>query len=183
MKRIPIASSVEKDDVVRAAYFYNLEIHDFIVGDATRPTETIYNVPGEATFLHYVDDALLGFPYVAVSGENAAALARWIVGQIETVSLDALTEAFASPPSDPSALRRLLGHAFLLAPECFDAAFDEYFRVGFDHLDPGVRRQAIVGVGYVGWPELTAPLRTLAEQDPDADVRRDARAMLTALLG
>lgn len=181
IRRIPIAESVQRDDVVRAAYGLNLDMNNFIEGNESRPTEIIYNVRGENTFLHYIEDAFLGFPYIAVSGENADDLAERVAEQVAFVSSDEIARAFASPPTDPSALKRLLGHAFLLAPRQFDARFDAYFRTGFTHAAPDVRRQAVVGVGYVGWPQLAEPLRDLAENDPDPDVKRDAKAMLNAL--
>ena len=180
-KRVPIASSVTKDDVVRAAYFENMEMNNYIKGDDTRPTETIYNVPGEETFLHYIVDRFLGFPYIAFSGKNAEDLERRITAKVKTVTPDDLAHDFTSPPEDPQAMRRLIGTAYLLAPKRFDPKFEKYFRVGFEHEDPDVRRAAVAGVGYVGWPELAKPLRELAEKDPDADVRRDAKAMLGAL--
>jgi hypothetical protein len=181
VRRIPIAESVEKDDVVQAAYELNLDINNRIEGSETRPKETIYNVRGKPTFLHYIEDTFLGFPYIAVSGENANELAERVAKHIQLVSREDLVRGFAASPSDPVALKRLLGHAFLLAPTQFDPKFDAYFHAGFTNKSPEVRRLAVVGVGYVGWPELAKPLRDLAENDPDADVRRDARAMLNAL--
>ncbi len=181
IRRIPIAESVQRDDVVLAAYKLPLDMNNFIEGNDTRPTEIIYNVRAKPTYLHYIEDAFLGFPYIAVSGENADDLAKRVAEHVQFVSRADVARGFAALPTDATALSRLLGHAFLLAPPQFDPEFDAYFRVGFTHPSPDVRRKAVVGVGYVGWPELAKPLRELAENDPDADVRRDARAMLNAL--
>lgn len=181
VRRIPIAEDVQLDDVVRAAYRLNLDINNYIDGNETRPRETIYNVRGEQTYLHHIDDEFLGFSYIAVSGVKADDLAERIAEEIQTVSREDVACAFLSAPTDTKAFKRLLGHAYLVAPRQFDPEFNAYFRAGFTHESPVVRRQAVVGVGYVGWPELATPLRELAENDPDADVRRDARAMLNAL--
>ncbi|HYC93811.1 MAG TPA: HEAT repeat domain-containing protein [Thermoanaerobaculia bacterium] len=183
VKRVPIAPDVTEDDVAQVAYFENLDNHDYIEGDEKTPTETVYNVPGEETFLHYIEDEMLGISYIAFSGENAENLEKKVADKVKTVKPADVARALKSPPKDPEKLRRTLAHAFLLAPPKHDETFDKYFRIGFEHADPDVRRQAVVGVGYVGWPELAEPLRELAENDPDTDVKRDAKAMLKALKG
>lgn len=181
MKRIPIDESVTRDDVVRAAYSLNLDINNYIQATEERPMEIIYNVRGERTFLHYIDDLFLGYPYIAVSGENASELAEAVAEKVRIITAEDVHRAFATPPSDTDSMRRLLAATALTAPEKADARYLEYLQTGFTHPSPEVRRAAVVAVGYIGWRELAEPLQNLAENDPDADVRRDARAMHAAL--
>jgi hypothetical protein len=182
LRRIPIGPEVTRDNVALAAYLLNLDINNFVEPGESRPLEIIYNVRGEETYLHYLDDLYLGFPYIAVSGEHPDELAARVAKHIELISTDRLASQLAALPADEAEVQRLLGWAALLAPPRFDVQFEEYLHAGFTHPSPAVRRYAVVAVGYIGWAELASPLRTLAENDSDPDVRRDARAMWNALL-
>lgn len=179
--RMPIAQRVDQKRMASIAYDLDLDVNNYIEATADQPLEIVYNVSGLSVFLHYIEDRILRVPYLVARGDQAERLAAEVAKKIRIVTAADLERAFSGTIADDNELQRQLAFAALLAPPTHDAKFDGYFRKGFEHDSPDVRRYTIVAVGYIGWPELAEPLKRLAENDPDADVRRDAAAMLKAL--
>ncbi|HEX8615994.1 MAG TPA: HEAT repeat domain-containing protein [Thermoanaerobaculia bacterium] len=179
---MPIAQRVDQKRMASIAYDLDLDMNNYIEATAEQPLEIVYNVAGLSTFLHYIEDRILGVPYLVARGDEAERLAAEVAKKIRIVTAADLARTFAAETADDAELRRHLAHAALLAPPQHDATFDGYFRAAFSHPSAEVRRFMIVAVGYIGWPELAPPLQHLVENDPDSDVRRDAGAMLGALL-
>jgi len=180
-KRFPLPPDADPDDVVRAAYDLNLDVNDAIEPSDDRPREVIYNVPGEKTFLHHVDDHLLGVSYVQFRGKTADELAEEFTDQVAVVTKSDVDDMIDEAGDDEEQLKRALGSAYLLAPKTLNKAWMKYFNKAFKHESPEVRRYGILGVGYVGWPELAEPLQKIADEDEDTTVRAAAKRMLGAL--
>lgn len=181
IKRHALPPDTVKNDVTKVVYKLNLDINNRIAATEDRPAEVVYNVPGEKTYLHYVDDHLLGFPYVAFSGKGADGLSKEFAELFPVLTKKDVDDLLAKAGDDEVKLERALGSAFVIAPETYSAGYMKYFNKAFKHDSADMRRYGVLGVGYVGWPELQEPLQKLAESDPDEDVQNAAKQMLAAM--
>lgn len=60
----------------------------------------------------------------------------------------------------------------------FEVRFDDVYRLGLDDADPEVRVTAIINLWESEAPDLMAPLMTLMQSDPEAEVRAAAASAL-----
>jgi hypothetical protein len=177
LRRIVLREDVTGDDVGAAAYSANWRIKQILDADRHNPREVIYQVTPKRTFVHYIEDSLLGIDYLVIQGE-------------ELDEVEARTRA-ALPALSEQEVRMMMGTAVtadeqvralpcaaLVAPVSFDVEFYRWFEHALHSPEARVRKLTILATGYVGWREFCAPLAELASTDGDSQVREDARAML-----
>jgi hypothetical protein len=179
-RRNPLPPSAGSDDVTNVAAALGLHMNNFIGADGSTPREAIYNVPGTKTFLHHVDDHLLGLQYVTFTGDDVVGLEQRVRALLPLLTAEDVKRMF-DEAVDEERLERALGAAFILAGTNSTPEFRNYFDAAFEHESAEIRRYGILGVGYTGWGELAAPLRHLATNDPEGHVRQAAERMLRAL--
>ncbi|HEX9986261.1 MAG TPA: hypothetical protein VGF69_23580 [Thermoanaerobaculia bacterium] len=180
MRRLPLPPDLVRDDVTRAVYKLGLDIANYVAAAADQPLTVTYGDRDRQTWLHYVDDHVLGVAYVAIDGQAVDELTARFTAAVPVIDAAQLDERIESAGSE-DALRHALGAAFLLAPPITDRRFRGYFDRAFTHPSAAIRRYGVIGAGYAGWPELATSLQTLAENDSDEEVRAAANRMLGAM--
>ena len=142
------------------------------------PHELVFAAPGGETWINYVDDYIVGFPYLAVSGREPEAAIRQLRSALPVIPEEEIVaEATSADSADPARAVRRLG---VVAPPEFDARYFDAFARAFGHPDPEVRIAAVWASSYPGWSQLKPLLERLRREDPSRKVRREADNMYGA---
>jgi len=136
-----------------------------------------WETPGVDASLQWLDDSVLGTDVFVVEGADRERVAATIREAIPVYEARDMPEVFARAWTDTQLMNALYMMAAVV-PATADPALLPLFQRGFEHNDRHVRRRALVAAGVAGWPELRPAVERLAQDDPDADVRRHARTVL-----
>jgi hypothetical protein len=140
--------------------------------DGSHPYEEIWLTPDERTALHFMEDDMVGVLYALVDGERPEHYSAQLEEELETVSA-ARAAACLRGAADPQERVAAVSHLAVAAdPRVPDDDSLSAYRDALADDDPEVRSAAAIGAAYLVWPELLAPLDTLAAGDPDEKVRR-----------
>jgi hypothetical protein len=176
--RIVPAEEVTQGDIDYIAYRMNLAAVREIDASDDAPHEIVFRSRTDAaTLIHQVDDSMVDVRYLVVKSGDLAAVVAGIRELIPTVSLDDAETLFESGGA-ATEVQRAVAYFGLLAPPTDDERVRSLLERAFVHPERIVRRMAVLACGYAGWPELVTPLRELAQNDPDEDVRKDAEVMV-----
>ena len=145
--------------------------HDWLMWERTfenQETGTPYRLTwvtvDEQTGIHYIEDYIVGFPYVVIDGKDIDKVAEAICSYFEIYS-----------PLELFEIR--MGVA---APQKFDPEFFRVFQIAFNDPAPTVRSAALQAWTYCGWQEIIPIAEKMKTSDPDERVRLEAEDMLKA---
>lgn len=169
--------SVSRDDVTHLAWDRGWRYHDMFGANETQPFEKIWLTPDGLTSIHWIEDHVLGLPYLLLQGKSQDEAAREIASALPTVDRSDL-RAIVDEARTADDLVAALRHVAAAAPPEFDAEIFEWFERGFEHEDAAVRKIAAIASAYPAWPEFRARLLETASNDADPDVREAASIRL-----
>ena len=149
--------------------------------DGNRPHTVIWQGPWPDLKIYYVDDHLIGVPYLLIHGPGSERAREDVMETLPSHSIElALVDALDARTREEkqTALRRLavLGTAQPPDPNTL-AIFD----TAFNDPDPEVRKVAIGATTYPTWREFEPRLQIVADNDEDTSVRELANRTLEAL--
>ena len=154
-------------------------LEEYIEPGPGRPEEEIYDTGRPGTHGRFLADPMLGVRYLFLQGPDAGELAEELSGRPVFMPVDEALGALASA-GDRDDLPGIVDGLYFVAasapPDQDDRVVAALDRAAV-HLDPQVRRAAIVASGYLPWPAMRALLERL-RSDADEAVRRDAAIML-----
>jgi hypothetical protein len=149
--------------------------------DGNRPRSVIWEGPWPGLKVYYVDDHLIGVPYLLIHGPNSEQALEDVMETLPSHAIElAIMDALAARESEDkkTSIRRLavLGAAAEPDPHTlsiFDGAFTD--------PDPEVRKVAVGATTYPAWREFEPRLQIVADGDSDEGVRELAGRTLSAL--
>lgn len=144
---------------------------------------------------HDVSSGVRRLEVEGLDAEGAWACDSALASFVTVVSLEALVDAASYRPRSPMAIRDLVA----LAPSRPHPAVVRCLWDALDDPDPAVAQAALAGCLELGWPELDAPLMSMAASDtpvgqalrrgeevdlvPEAQVARMDQTLAWAVLG
>ena len=148
--------------------------------DGNRPHRVAWEGPWEDLRVYYIDDHLIGVPYLIVRGPDSERALEDVMETLPSHTLDpAIMNALAARESEDkkTAIRRIGVLSGAAEP---DPAVLALFDAAFIDPDPEVRRAAIGAATYPAWREFEPRLEILVEHDEDESVRDLAQRALAA---
>jgi hypothetical protein len=179
-EKILLHDGVTQSDVDSALYTADLNIVEVIEGNEERPAEFVWETVDGKHKLHHIHDFLLEAQYIVVVGPGPGPLAEEIRSSLKTVDKKDVLARAKRASSGEARLKAVHGAA-ALAPESFDPELAAVIENALASDDPEMRSAGILATGYAEWKEFQEPLKRLAAEDPDPDVREEAGAMLEGL--
>lgn len=144
------------------------------------PLELVFLTDRQGTSLHYIDEPIVGFPYLQANGPECQEVAARVRAEMPIFTDHELFTRWDEAESPEEAERAILMLG-VASPEKPVPEFLERILQGLSHPQPGVRLAAILAVGYRGWPAFEAPLHERQSDDPDEHVRTRSGNMLQAM--
>lgn len=184
--RVLLQDGVAVDEVYKFAYRRDYLLHQ--LGDRRKglPAEDIWRTIDQRAWLHLVDDTHVQLRYLTIRGGDIDAIAAAAADELPTVEP---STALARLQSASDESNDVVSAIYVLAVAASRLRTKQKQRseviaalrrlIVDENRD--VRRAVIVGVGYLGWPELRRLLTQLMLDDVDEAVRRDAKLMLDSL--
>lgn len=145
--------------------------------DAGVSFELIFEVKEQQSWLYYVEDLLVGLPYVTAWGPAQESLAQFVGEKLNAWTDEEMMQAWdeARTPDDVGRAVLLLGVA---APPRHSEPFFTRIEAALQYSDEGVRNAAVVAVAYRGWRAFHPILVELEASDPAESVRQRCRVAL-----
>jgi hypothetical protein len=147
------------------------------IGQADVMQEVAFRAPDGATLLRYVNEPALDIPVVVVDGPDAGALATRLRERVANIPALAACITFDEAATETvkiTLLRILCAHAFSAVIPAMTLVAE---RAAAD-ASPFVRLGAVQLFRYTQTDAIASVLRTRLVDDPDPDVRAEARQML-----
>ena len=146
--------------------------------DQQIPYRLTWVTPDEQTGIHYIEDYIVGFPYVVIDGKDIEKAAEAIKSHFEIYSpseiFQIIENTSTTVPEKIEAVLRL----GVAAPQEFDPEFFRVFQIAFNDPAPTVRSAALQAWTYVGWKEFVPILEKIKIEDPNETIRSEAELML-----
>jgi hypothetical protein len=182
-RRFVVKEHVPRDQISVAAWDNRWIWLEEYEADDDRPYEKVWTTLDHQSSIHYIEDFVIGVRYLYVSNAQNDVI-RQVISSIPVYTNDEvkqMAETAAGADGDAQGQIRAVYHLALTATRRSDAYVLDAIASALSNPTPEVRQAAILAVGYVGWPEFRVPLESLRRDDPDVDVRSDAKAMLEAM--
>jgi hypothetical protein len=172
--------TITRDDVSGLAHEHGWTFQELYAADEEGPFEKVWLAPDGATTIHWIEDPVIAVDYLVIGGHDEVRVAQQISDQVPTLTREDMRRLMHSAGSWDEMVRAV-GYVAATAPSQFDPEVFGWLERGLRHENPDVRRVAVAATAYPGWPELRAPLRAVAESDPEPDLRESATALLAHL--
>lgn len=144
------------------------------------PREAIFGAGDHDATIHFVDEPLVGFPYVQVVGVDRDKVASILRENVPFFTDEEIFQMWDQASSDEEHEAAAF-HLGVASPEHPAESFLTRMRKALQHPSAKVRLAAILAVGYRGWDEFEPLLAEMKTDDPDSDVRLRAECMLEAM--
>jgi hypothetical protein len=146
---------------------------------AATPYAYVWEVEDAGVQAEYVFDDLVGVAYLYFHGDDTVAVADQARGAIPTWSVDDVVTRLRSA-SDletrvDSVLRIGVARVAQTEPVC------AVLLSSADDPDAWMRRAFVTAAGYLEWPVLVERARKMRLDDPDPEVREEARIVVEAV--
>jgi hypothetical protein len=143
------------------------------------PFELTWRTSEPSVRVHLIRDFVTGLSYVVVDGPSRRDVVDLIRQTIPMVTLEDVLAEIEDPSRNESP--RDAYRLGIVAPlNVADVRVTGGFRRLFTSPDPDVRKAAVWASSYTKWRDLRREIEALAQDDPDQEVRLDARTMLAA---
>ena len=173
------ASVVARADVQALAARSGWQHEQTFGADAQNGFEIFWSVPGHTAEVHYVEDAIVGQAYLALTGAQADAMAASIRAALPCVGLAEVLQRLHRTNSEEGQI--VLARALaVLGP---DEYVNDVMHTLADLLQSTharVRVQALLAIASLGWPILRPLATAVADSDEDAEIRQRASDVLRA---
>jgi len=143
------------------------------------PFELTWITSDEETGIHYIEDYVVGFPYLVIDGKDLEETVYSIQSSFDVYSTEEILQ-WVETAANPEEQAKAVFHLGVVAPQEFDSRFFDVFQRVFLNPNPEVRMAAIKASAYMGWREFREILEHLKSTDPDEKVRAKADVMLQA---
>lgn len=142
------------------------------------PYRLTWVTPDEKTGIHYIEDYIVGFPYIVIDGKDIDKAAEAICSHFEIFSPSELFEIVENPDSTNPDKVEAVVRMGVAAPQEFDPEFFTVFQIAFNAPAPTVRSAALQAWTYCGWEEIIPLVKKMKTSDPDERVRLEAEELL-----
>jgi hypothetical protein len=140
--------------------------------------EIIRRTDDENTFVHYVEDSVMGVKYIFFEGKNASKEFKAAENEFDFYAWGDLIEQFKNSVDLPPKIHSIYNLSVLTSSE-YDKSQMEFFTdLVFKDPDEQVRLAGIAGISYVDWAQFQNLLKDLEKNDESQAVRNSARKML-----
>lgn len=168
-----------QDAIERVASEQYWILDEVVQRSAERPFEMVWITEDEEVSIHFVDDFVLGLPYVLVRGEHKDEVVALLHDELDTVDrAEVLDRGLAAKSDDDLVMAVYLVAAS--ASSSFDPELFEVVARAASADAPPARAAAAVALGYVEWPEGEEVLERLAA-DEAPEVAEVAAGVLAGL--
>lgn len=170
-------------DFVRFARAKEWILHDDRPSKGPRSAyEQIWVTPDRGTAIHYMDDPTPKERFVVIYGRDTGDVAF----QMGAANLDIHTrndvfDRALVAATNPE--RITVAWQLGVVAKIYDEGVLALLRSLYDGADDIVREAVINAIGYRGWPESREFLEEIANEDPSADLRQNARDIVDAWWG
>lgn len=141
--------------------------------------EEVWATPDQTRALNYVEDPVLGMPFVRIRGNNLYKLAGDVTRKLSVFSPEELIER-AYREKDHNEQVNNLYRLAITFPKYDQAVFEIFEGFATRAPNPLLRRAALDAMTYRGWPEFRPVLERVSREDGVEEVRRHANELLTA---
>lgn len=173
--RVVLGDDVVEDDFTSVAGANRWRIRRRIERNGDQPEEYVYTTRDGATDLHFIQDHKIGFTYILVKGPAASQIVPILTENLRHYDPADVREGARNEMSSEERRSSLYLLALMTMDRGFDGEVFEIYEKAMQHPDAIVRGAALLGSAYLGWPELAAPVRKLANVDElDESIRQDA---------
>jgi hypothetical protein len=185
MREVPRACPVvhperTREDFEAVAAQLGLVQHRVTPGDERRAYEQVWATPDQATAVHYLEDPLVGLPYLSLRGGDLQHYITAFVRHLEVLDGEDALE-MAEGALQPGTQVEAIAHLAVTFPEYDPRAFSLFWGYATRAPDPVVREAAVNNMAYHAWPEFIPLLERIVAEDPEENVRRRAREILPHL--
>lgn len=178
--RVVLGPSVSRDSFERFAAEHGWRLHRRIPRSVEAPYEVIWSIGADTTAAHYIEDDMLGIPYVLVMGEDEHGIARRLREGIDTVVGSYAARSSLEASSKEERIRAI-SYLAAAAPPRADSDLLRSFATLLTDRDSDIRRHAIFACAYPSWPELDPLLEHVWQTDQDPELRAAAGKALEAI--
>jgi hypothetical protein len=173
--RVVLEETVSREDVEVKAYAMGWQLWDQQAAEGNTRFHQVYRPADTAGFVSHVEDAMVGLRYLQADDPAITAL-RAIADELPARDAESVLTSLRDARSIDGA-RLALRQTAIMAPPQYEPIWYDAIRPWFDHPHKGVRLTAVLVAAYLGWPEFRPILEHLISNDPDVDVREDARVV------
>ena len=147
--------------------------------DRTIPYSVTWLYSDEQTKIQYVEDYIVGFPYLIVDGQEVESVSVLIKSHFDIYSQAEIVQKVQTAQTEKEQIDAIFRIA-LVAPQKLDSKFFKLFQIGFNHPSPEVRAKALKACAYTEWKEFIPCVDKIRNQDSDEMVRNKAEIILKA---
>lgn len=147
-----------------------------------RAYEQIWVTPDRGTAIHYMDDPTPKERFVVIYGRGTGDVAFQMgAAYLDIHTRDDVFNRALVATTDPE--RITVTWQLGVVAKVYDEGVFDLLKSLYDGADDIVREAVINAIGYRGWPESRSFLEEVANEDPSADLRQNARDIVDAWWG
>lgn len=143
------------------------------------PYSLTWLTSGKETKIIYVEDYIVGFPYLIIDGQEVESVCQLIKSHFDIYSQAEIFQKVQTARTEKEQIEAIFRLA-LIAPNEFDSKFFEAFQIGFNHSSPEVRIKTLKACAYTEWKEFIPHVEKIKNQDSDETVKNQAGIILKA---
>jgi hypothetical protein len=175
---IVLHESVSRDEISSLAYERSWCFAKAITDSEDIVREVIYETMKTKSRIHYVIEKVRNLPYLIIQGEVIDSAVKGIYAALPVYSRAEIIHMISAPKDEEEYLKGIL---YLGLQGKFQEPDNETLDVFKDLLKnkfSETRIHVIVAMSYAGWSEFQDLGKSLAENDPDPNVREAATRFL-----
>ena len=178
-----LGNRTEHDDFVRFARAKEWIMHEQRAGQGRkRVFEEIWLTPDHGTAIHYLADPTPKERFLVIYGRDTGAVAFQIgAANLDIHTRDDIFDRALVAGTNPE--RITVAWQLGVVAKVYDEEVFDLLRSLYDGADDAVREAVINAIGYRGWAEAQDFLSKVANEDPSADLRQNAREIVEAWWG
>jgi hypothetical protein len=146
-----------------------------------RSTTTPYSLSwmdeDKQTAIRYVEDYIVGFPYLVVEGRDIKQTITWLKTKFDFYTEEEIFQWVKNADTTPEAVEAVL-RLGVASPEQFEPEFFEVYQYVFAHPTPTVRSVGLQAWQYCGWQEIMPIVEKIKTEDENETIRGEAELML-----
>ena len=164
-------------------FFWRTSWNLFAKNEEDRSTTTPYSVvwtdEDDRTAVRYVEDFIVGFPYLVIEGRDIDKTITWLDTKFNFYTEKEIFQWVKTANSVPEAIEAVL-RLGVASPQQFEREFFEVYQYVFEHPEPTVRSVGFQAWQYCGWREIMPIVERMKTSDPNEQIRTEAEDTLKA---
>ncbi|MTJ10966.1 MULTISPECIES: HEAT repeat domain-containing protein [unclassified Anabaena] len=142
------------------------------------PFELTWITSDQQTGLHYIEDYVVGFPYLVIKGKDMEkTLLELQEYEIHFYSLEEIIDCVKIATTIEEMKTAIL-HLGVAITQPYDSELFDILCQTLEHSSPIIRNVVIQAIAYIGWTEFKPILEKIYQNDLDDKVRNKAYILL-----